>query len=63
MEEVMNQIPKKNIEDFFNILGFYRRQKWPFTTFFQEMTYWLNFFLNAFLTFYSPGFVWKEDFK
>ena len=34
----MNQIPKKNIEDFFNILGFYRRQKWPFTTFFQEMT-------------------------
>ena len=26
----MNQIPKKNIEDFFNIFGFYRRQKWPF---------------------------------
>ena len=23
----MNQIPKKNIEDFFNILGFYGRQK------------------------------------
>ena len=34
----MNQIPKKNIEDFFNILGFYRRQKKFFLKFSSHFT-------------------------
>ena len=36
---------------------------WRFSQHFRLLKETKIVFLNAFLTFYSPGFIWKEDFK